>query len=295
MPSALPPRHGDPLNRDRSFSPPRESESPQRGFSSGNRSDYHRESHRDSWNERNSRNDHRSRSRSRSPRRRSGGGGQGGGSGGGRSRRDKRRSRSESLQRAGNRRRDDHDDRDRKRKDRSEHGGSGRGSKLPQEKCVCIEVGQENVGYMVGKGGETIGRMKSESKAYMGFEPPLNPGDPCRLLIRGTTEQVATAENLALVLLEDAKNRGRTIRGGAANGPITEVLTIDQEMVSRIIGSRGEKINKIRDEAGASVELDESTHQPKLIINGSQEACDKAKNLIQETIENSKKVDTKYD
>lgn len=62
---------------------------------------------------------------------------------------------------------------------------------------VFLEVPQEHVGYIVGVKGSRIKKMKEMSGAYLGFEPPITPGGPHRLEIRGTPAQVEAGENIA--------------------------------------------------------------------------------------------------
>ena len=91
-----------------------------------------------------------------------------------------------------------------------QHGGRGRGTKVyffdsktrPDETSLCMWVARQNAGYLVGFRGGTINHMKEASGAYMGFEPHCFgeddfPQHMCRLIIRGTQDQVERAETLA--------------------------------------------------------------------------------------------------
>ena len=139
---------------------------------------------------------------------------------------------------------------------------------------------------MVGKNGETIKRLKSESGCYLGFEGPREKGGDSILVIRGTKEKVDAAEAMAKELLEDAERRLRVTANADADLETDAVMIkIDKDMVSRMIGTRGDNINRIRTQSGCAIELDEvMENEPRLLLRGSDEACAKAKEMIAESI-----------
>ncbi|KAE8747204.1 hypothetical protein FOCC_FOCC006071 [Frankliniella occidentalis] len=74
--------------------------------------------------------------------------------------------------------------------------------------------------------------------------------------------------------------------GGQGNGSSeATTMNVDSQYLGRIIGRGGSKINELQDQSGARIKVnrDEST----VVISGSQEAQEKAKELIDEVINSS--------
>jgi len=153
---------------------------------------------------------------------------------------------------------------------------------------VQIAVPMEHVGYMVGKGGETINRLKRESGAYLGFDQPKNRHTPANLVIRGTQDQVDKANELALELLDHAENRtgaGKSAMLAAQlpSGHVRDSVVIAKEHVSRFIGTRGETVSRLRAESNCAIELDETNpDNPKLLLMGEVGVVKRAMALIED-------------
>ena len=83
---------------------------------------------------------------------------------------------------------------------RNNYGGQGGGGNFnqnqgPFEATSNFPVGKEYVGIVIGRGGDTIKRLQSETGAKVQFNTidPNAPGDRF-LVIQGTKEQVAEVE-----------------------------------------------------------------------------------------------------
>ncbi|XP_062850867.1 probable ATP-dependent RNA helicase DDX43 [Trichomycterus rosablanca] len=82
-------------------------------------------------------------------------------------------------------------------------------------------------------------------------------------------------------------NRGRfRAQSGAARSASTPPLTvsIDSSMIGRVIGRGGVKIRELEETSGARIKIDHGDYEGKVLIFGSSEVQQKAKDLIEELI-----------
>lgn len=138
----------------------------------------------------------------------------------------------------------------------------------------------EQVSYFVGSQGVNIYKIHTESGAVLDFAPPNDIGAECKLIFKGTVDQVNRAEASAKEYLAEAVNLMEK-----DCEKLSENVTIDPDMISRMIGARGDNINRIRKLSGAVVELDETPSAGHLNITGSKRAISKAKDMIYECMD----------
>lgn len=139
------------------------------------------------------------------------------------------------------------------------------------------------MGRVIGKGGATINNIRNESGARIDAED--RDEDHCEFTIRGTEEQVQRAKAM---LLERADRAGH--HGGAAavavgdrieDGEACETMEFPIAVMGGLIGSRGAKINEVRQTSGAKVQVDKFDERCKVLIAGSDEQIARAKSMIQ--------------
>ncbi|CAE7948286.1 unnamed protein product [Symbiodinium sp. KB8] len=142
-------------------------------------------------------------------------------------------------------------DRRRHKRSRSRSGSEVGGSN------DSVLIRRSLMGRVIGKGGATINNIRNESGARIDAED--RDEDHCEFTIRGTEEQVQRAKAM---LLERADRAGH---GGAAavavgdrieDGEASETMEFPIAVMGGLIGSRGAKINEVRQTSGAKVQVD---------------------------------------
>lgn len=143
------------------------------------------------------------------------------------------------------------------------------------------------MGRVIGKGGCIINSIRHDSGARIDAED--RDEDHCEFLIRGTPDQVQRAKAMIVDIADKALNPGSTpaITNDNAVGRNTgdiedpdEIMDFPAELIGGIIGARGAKINEVRQNSGAKVQVDKSDDRCKVLIAGSPEQVQKARDLI---------------
>ena len=110
-----------------------------------------------------------------------------------------------------------------------------------------VIVPRASVGIIIGKGGETIKRLGSDSGCKIQFKPDDDPSTPDRCAtLQGTPEQIARATQLISELLQRSQNQGQQE---------TFLMHVPANKTGLVIGKGGDTIKQINQESGAHVEL----------------------------------------
>lgn len=158
--------------------------------------------------------------------------------------------------------------------------------------AVKIEVPPTLVGFIIGRGGETIRDLQERSGAriHVARESDEDANKPTRTIsIGGSKQAVELASKLVNNLLEDRKSGGSHY-GPGANGDSIKVI-VPNEKVGLIIGRGGETIRGIQQRTTANVQIpresDSANPSVRTIeISGTKESCEAAKKEIESMIEN---------
>ncbi|XP_063686710.1 far upstream element-binding protein 1-like isoform X48 [Bolinopsis microptera] len=164
-------------------------------------------------------------------------------------------------------------------------GGGGGGGNFnqnqgPFEATSNFAVGKEYVGIVIGRGGDTIKRLQSETGAKVQFNTidPGAPGDRY-LVIQGTKEQVAEVEGRVKDLLTKVQQKDN--RGA---GSMQDVFNVPANKCGLVIGKKGETINRMKEQTGAHIEMNKnSPHDAptkQFFIKGTPEQIKAAKDEI---------------
>jgi len=129
-----------------------------------------------------------------------------------------------------------------------------------------VELEDEALKALIGKGGATIRKIQDDTKAYLDLDKEKKG-----VQIRGRTEAVAKA---AAIVREMATTIANTI---------SVSLGVDSKLVGRFIGKGGSGIAKLQEEY--SVNIDVSKSDSKLTIRGLADPVNKAKDEIAALIE----------
>ena len=195
-------------------------------------------------------------------------------------------------------------------------GGSGPegqvGAAAPTVHEEVLTVPNQMVGIIIGRGGETINRLQSESGARIQCAPPdaSQFSTERAITLSGTTEAIASGRLKIQQLVEQGNASGGGLihvnsgfGGGAgnmlggANGPAevgTETLEImiHQSKVGLVIGKGGETIKRLQQQAGCRMQMIQdgpysNAYEKPLRIQGSTQAIADGRAMVDELIRQS--------
>ncbi|KAM1012632.1 hypothetical protein ACFX2C_042863 [Malus domestica] len=160
-----------------------------------------------------------------------------------------------------------------------------------------IEVPNGRVGVIIGKGGETIKYLQTQSgaKIQVTRDSDADLNFPTRMVeLMGTPEQIAKAEHLINDVLAEAESGGPAVasrRLTVHTGGEQYVTKIPNNKVGLVIGKGGETIKSMQARSGARIQViplhlppgDPSTERT-LQIDGTTEQIEAAKQLVAEVI-----------
>eukprot|EP00795_Rhopilema_esculentum_P010731 gene10731-19511_t len=125
-----------------------------------------------------------------------------------------------------------------------------------------VPVPRDIVGFVIGKGGETIKRIQAETGCKVQFSVPDTGGQDRMCLLQGDPQQINEATQKIREIIETSRSRGPpTNRGPPPNAP--GVRTVEQPVPANkcgiVIGKGGETIRQINQMSGAHVEINKAT------------------------------------
>ncbi|PIA64417.1 hypothetical protein AQUCO_00100118v1 [Aquilegia coerulea] len=160
-----------------------------------------------------------------------------------------------------------------------------------------IDIPNGRVGVIIGKGGETIKYLQSQSgaKIQVTRDMDADPNSPNRAVeLTGTSEQISKAEQLIKEVLAEAESGGSglaTKRFTGQAGADQFSMKVPNNKVGLIIGKGGETIKTMQAKSGARIQLiplhpppgDTSTERT-VYIDGTQQQIEAATQLVNEVI-----------
>jgi len=167
---------------------------------------------------------------------------------------------------------------------------AGLGSMLVEE----VYVPNKLVGLVIGRGGEMINKLQSESGAKIQVAPDPPPEmamiqQDRQVTVTGTSESV----NKAKALIEQIKNEGKVpeklLMGPSAPGEYSIEMMIVGNKIGLVIGKGGETIKSLQERAGCKMVLfqeGEYAHAPEkpLRISGEQSKVQYGKQLVSDLL-----------
>jgi len=160
-----------------------------------------------------------------------------------------------------------------------------------------VHVPDAMVGLIIGRGGEQISRLQTESRCKIQMaiqEIPTQEYRKCTLT--GSLEAIALAKNLIeqVISVENEKAAARVSGSDGLTGMSQNALTGSYEMmipgnlVARIIGKGGEVIKALQLETGAKIVIiqdsREFAQEKPLRITGSAEVIEVARQRVEEVL-----------
>ncbi|KAK4756587.1 hypothetical protein SAY87_006714 [Trapa incisa] len=160
-----------------------------------------------------------------------------------------------------------------------------------------IDIPNDRVGVIIGKGGETIKYLQNQSgaKIQVTRDADADPHAPTRMVeLMGTVEQIARADQLIKEVLSEAEAGGSgtvSRRVTTQTGSEQFVMKVPNNKVGLVIGKGGETIKNMQNSTGARIQVvplhlppgDTSTER-NLYIDGTSEQIEAAKQLVAEVI-----------
>ncbi|TMW61151.1 hypothetical protein Poli38472_013614 [Pythium oligandrum] len=177
----------------------------------------------------------------------------------------------------------------------SNGGHYGPGPSSEGERSTEMKVPRELVGYIIGRGGETIRDLQTKSGAQIQIvrEEPGDHQTPHRFVsISGSEEALESAQQMIQRLIDERMNGGRDFRdgdrggsrygGSNPDGSNTLEMLVPNERVGLIIGRAGATIKAIQQRTSASINIPQTAdpNHPNMrliTINGTQAAKEAAK------------------
>ena len=158
-------------------------------------------------------------------------------------------------------------------------GGASQGGTGQVE--MPVDLAHDQIGRVIGRGGETIRRLSEESGARLQIER-----DRERVMIRGTQDQCVRAKELVLDILNDPNPPGAPAHsGGASQGGSAYAKHVmpANGCEGKIIGKGGESIRELCQRSGARIQIDKD--QGTVSIQGRREQVEAAIELVQAIVD----------
>jgi far upstream element-binding protein len=136
--------------------------------------------------------------------------------------------------------------------------------------CFTLNIPNNMVGLLIGKGGETIRQLQQQSGAHIQVtrDSEVAPGATERTVsISGTPDQIANARRQVEQLFEQQERERQSGIGGSGG----ESIHIPNGCVGMIIGRGGETIRNLIQRTGARIQIskDASTPEREVSLQGS--------------------------
>ena len=141
------------------------------------------------------------------------------------------------------------------------------------------------VGLIIGRGGDTLRSLEHESRTSIRVIQEMLPDGKKKVMITGRPDDVRIAKKLIQDRISEIENRDS---GSGGNGG-KEEIRVPQSKVGLIIGRQASTLKDMQAKSGARIwviqdqQPNETDHRIIHLI-GTQEAIDKAKQLIEELI-----------
>ena len=137
-----------------------------------------------------------------------------------------------------------------------------------------------HVGYVIGKSGESVSLVQQETGARVHI-PKGQPGDQIEVVISGNDAQVEAAEARVLALL-----------------PSASTVMVKGDQLPAVLGKGGGTIRWIEEESGAKLTVPKEgrdADEVPVTISGSEDAIEKAKQMISDVLQQNASTDVMLD
>lgn len=147
---------------------------------------------------------------------------------------------------------------------------------------MILEFPAAATGRIIGSRGVKIAEVRHSSGAKVQIE---KEDDKCKVHMAGTPDQLERAKALVSKLAEEIDdNFGKP---GEGDDPVNTFIEFPAGATGAIIGSRGSKIAELRAKSGAKLQVEKLEDRCKVLLSGTHEAVEKAKELCRICVEES--------
>lgn len=191
-----------------------------------------------------------------------------------------------------NRRRRRSRSRGEKSRDKS-RGRSRSRSSDPDKTTDSIILPRQLMGRVIGKQGATINDIRDRTEARIDAED--RDDDKCEFRIRGAAVAVEKAKTMILDIADRASGGavgGRATRPEAATDGevVSDTLDFPTQVTGGIIGAKGVKINDVRFQSGAKVQVDKLEDRCQVLISGTPEQVERARTMVRSLAEETQNM-----
>nr|GMD60683.1 far upstream element-binding protein 1-like isoform X2 [Ipomoea batatas] len=162
-----------------------------------------------------------------------------------------------------------------------------------------MEVPNNKVGVLIGKGGETIRHLQynSGAKIQITRDAESDPRSSTRSVeLIGTLENIEKAERLIKDVIAEADAGGSPSLVAKGFNPVQSVIgdqiemQVPNEKVGLIIGKGGETIKSLQTRSGARIQLvqlpeGEQSKERTVRVTGDRKQIERAREMIQEVMD----------
>lgn len=171
---------------------------------------------------------------------------------------------------------------------------AGQNAKAPSQavaaKPVVMTIGAEFVGMLIGRGGEVVKQLSTESGARIEISKTETEGGKAgerTVYISGLQDCVDKAKKLIDDAIDKAKERTGQVNPNACT------LKVPHELIGMLIGRGGETIKELKKESGARIDInkepdDEGSQDRQVHITGPPECVEYAKKMVEEMLGKSR-------
>ncbi|KAJ1656200.1 hypothetical protein IWQ61_004192 [Dispira simplex] len=154
------------------------------------------------------------------------------------------------------------------------------------------------VGFIIGRGGETLRRIEQTHQVRAHVEQDARDNPERLITIQGHTQE--NCENAKAAIMQLVHNAEERVKDNLADpdstlspdpNAYTIRFTIPASRIGKIIGRRGDRLRELREESGADIHVahshvtDPATGERPAVITGNEENVLRAKSLIDEIIQ----------
>jgi len=154
----------------------------------------------------------------------------------------------------------------------------------PGEVVERVPCPPHAVGRVIGKGGETIKSLQSNSGARIEVDQNHPDGENRIVHIAGLPQCVAVGVRMVMDLVNAGQigGGGHGGAGGMQGAGISSVIFCPKSMVGRVIGRGGDVIKKLQNSTGARIQIDQSTDPAKVSISGHPQAVASCASMVED-------------
>lgn len=142
----------------------------------------------------------------------------------------------------------------------------------PPPDVKIINVPDNKVGLVIGKGGETIKQFQSQTSCHIQIATKEEAPNPLLrpITLTGTQSQIAAAESLILNVTADKIMPSKSSVPPAAPGEISVLIKIPNNKVGLLIGKSGDTIKQLQAQTGARVQV---TKDAETAFDAAERTC----------------------